>query len=100
MDTNTAHARITTAVRSDARTGVEWAALLGIGPQSLSDRLRTRTAWTLADAVTIAATLCVSVDALVGNDDLPLGYTLPALPHAGERDALALRRLEAERGTR
>ena len=72
----TAQERISTAVRLDDRNGTEWAITLGMSRQSLSDRLRGRTPWTLADAVTIASTLAISLDRLVGDEDLPTGYAL------------------------
>lgn len=70
------HGRISALIRADARTGSEWALLLGLGRQALHDRLKGRTRWTLCDAVTIAAELGTTLDALVGDEDLPLGYTL------------------------
>ena len=70
------HTRLSALVRSDKRTGPEWALLLGLGIQSFHDRLKGRTRWTLCDAVTIAATLGTTVDALVGDEDLELGYDL------------------------
>lgn len=83
--TNPVQDRVSAAVRLSPLTGREWADLLECSPQGVSDRLRGRTAWTLADTMTIAATLRVSVDALVGTDDLPIGFVLDR----GTVDALA-----------
>jgi len=79
MDTLTPdplQARVSAAVRLSHRTGRQWADLLEVSPQALSDRLRHRTAWTLADAAAIAGALEVSLDALIGPDDLPIGYVV------------------------
>lgn len=68
------HQRITTLIRSDDRNGTEWADLLGMSRQNLHHRLTLRTPWTLCDAMVIAPALGMSLDALVGEDDLELGF--------------------------
>jgi hypothetical protein len=68
------HQRIAALVREDARTGTEWAGLLGYSRQNLQHRLNGRTPWTLCDAMAVAPVLGMSLDALVGDDDLDIGY--------------------------
>lgn len=81
MQTNpaTAQDRIRAALIHHARsctlTGTDWGALLGLGRVAWSDRLRGRTPFTLSDAIVIAHHLEESLDALVGDDDMPLGFT-------------------------
>lgn len=67
----TAQTRITALVRLDRRNGSQWATLLGCSRTALSDRLRGRTLWSLRDAQIVALILDLSLDDLVGQDDLP-----------------------------
>ena len=66
--------RIAQAVRASGRSGVYLATKLGMTQPAFSDRMRGRTPWTLADAIAIADDLGVSLDGLVGREDLPIGY--------------------------
>lgn len=75
-DAGGAQARLRQALIAHGRPGTEWSRILGMSRPAFSDRLRGRTPFTLADAVTIADSLGLSLDALVGDDDMPTGLTL------------------------
>lgn len=67
---------IAAVVRASGRKHIYVATALGMTQPAFSDRMRGRTPWTLADAMTLAELLHVSLDQLVGNQDLPVGFTL------------------------
>lgn len=89
--TLTAHDRITALIREHGETQAAWAARLDMSREAVADRMRGRTPWTLADAITVADVLEVSLDTLVGlSEDLPLGYRVTGLGAAqGNLDRLA-----------
>lgn len=68
--------QIAQAVRASGRTHRSLAAALGLTPPSFSDRMSGRIRWSLVDAVALAKELDVSLDELVGAQDLELGYAL------------------------
>lgn len=67
---------VTEAVRASSLTVREVALVLGLSRPAVYDRLRGRTDWTLREAALVAKVLGVSLDELVGDVDLPLGYTV------------------------
>lgn len=72
------HARIATLIREDSEANGRklrwWSSRLGMRPYTLTNRLNGRTPFTLHEARTVAATLEMSLDDLVGNEDMPTGY--------------------------
>ncbi len=66
--------RIAKAIRRSGLRDAHFARSLGLSTPAMSDRMRGRTRWTLTEAALIARMLGVSLDDLVGDDDLDLGY--------------------------
>lgn len=66
--------RIMAALAAERITQLELAALLGISRPAVSDRMRGRSRWSLAEVVALADRLGVSVDYLVGRANPPIGY--------------------------
>lgn len=65
---------IARAVRASGRKDIYVATHLGLAQTPFSDRMRGRTPFTLAEAIKIARLLDISLDELVGDDDLPCGF--------------------------
>jgi hypothetical protein len=67
-------------VASSGRSQASWALALGLSRQSFNDRMRFRTAWTLADAIALAEGMGIELDQLVGSDDMPIGFVTADAP--------------------
>lgn len=68
--------RIREAVRRSPFTQTEVGHRLGLSQPAVSARLTGRTRWTLAEIVELARLLGMTVDELIGDDELPIGYAL------------------------
>lgn len=74
--------QISTRLRLSGVTHETLAQALGMSRPAISDRMRGRTRWTLLEAIEIARLMGITLDALAGDNDLDVDYTLTEPEHA------------------